>query len=704
MSGQKNFLEQLNEESKKNDIENALSIEKHQTSHQEDISSHKKKSSTDNKDTSVSFANETFQYQKKTRNYPFIILLVLVVISAGVLYYMSLNQGIEMVNMVGITLEEAYIWADNQSLLLVTSESYSSEVAEGKIMAQSIEPGVRLKGNETLNFTVSIGLDPSEPVELPDFDSSWSRNSVVQWLNSNGVEDFNLIEVKSDVEEDFLVEYRTIGVERSSFLRSSQIEFTFSQVDETTTVVMDNFINQSITSFEVWARNESLDYTVTYVYDELYNENQIIEQNIDPSDEITIDTVIELVVSLGPVDEELVTIPSFAGWDLKTIDAWCQENQIEYQVQYVYNDLYQEEQVVSQSVLAGEEVNTNTMVNVIISLGEGLMVDDFSKSSQNEFEKFAMDYDGEVVMELKYNSEIARGEFIEQSINANTLVHLDNVLYITYSMGSDIKVPDMRMANSVDLIDWANEENEFGANLQVKVHEDNTLQGSYGTIFEQSVYSDYVGLDEVIDVTISVGIRVEDFSEMTKEEASYFSQTATYPIHIEEEYKQGTDEGDFLSQSVTEGSDVISTTYVTLTYSLGNEIRLDDYVGKSLADIQQYVDDVNDLGAHVQLYINEVFNEDVTDGYIISQSPSNIVTHTNELIEVLVSKGEKYTVENFYSMTRDQIEYFAEEDGLNVVFYTVKSDTIAHDRVVSMEPEAGTDISKNDIIYIQIAE
>ena len=173
---------------------------------------------------SESFEEEHFVKTKK--KYFGLVLISIIAILTLLGVYIMTNQKVQMIDLTELSSEEATLWANNNNLILSISEVFSDK-DENRIVEQSINKGKKVEKDEIVKVVVSKGLDPYELITIPEFDSTWSRNSIRIWLDEYGIENYIFVDVINDsVEEDFLINYRIIGSTIESFNRTSEIEFT----------------------------------------------------------------------------------------------------------------------------------------------------------------------------------------------------------------------------------------------------------------------------------------------------------------------------------------------------------------------------------------------------------------------------------------------------------------------------------------------
>ncbi|GMQ61900.1 PASTA domain-containing protein [Vallitalea maricola] len=771
-------LETNEEVHNNNEIENESKIENNIIEEDNSVKddNHKKDFLANlNETRNASFQQEEFTYQK-TSNYKKWIVQIIILVIAVISIYLIVNRKTELIDFSNMLYEDAAAWANDKNIILTYEEEYSNEIQDDYIISQSIEPGEKVGKDSTVKLSISKGKDPYEKIAVPDFDTSWSKTSIENWIEQNGIINYKFNNIESEeIPSNYLISYELIGATDETFVRSSEIEFAISYTETFDTVVVPDFINKTMIDVDIWAKNNNMEYTYSYEKSSLYDEDIIINQSVKSGEEMDVNEVFSFVISTGdenetiimenflnrtiidadiwaknnrirytysyeysdiyPEDsisyqsikadeeikegdtvrfiiskgteeeeEEIIVMDNFLNRALLDVDIWAKSNGIDYNYTYEYNSIYEKDKIMYQSIPDGDELLGDEVLNFIVSKGEEIVVPDFSELTVAE----AKEYDDnsiDVKIIEKYVKDTREGEFLSQSIRAEEVVEEGMEMRAEYSLGDRITVPSFINELKQDIEEWIEEANDNGANLDLIVNEQAGTGLEYGKIISQNIYNDDIDLSSDIEITISSGLTVPSFVNMSKSEVSNYSQTSDLNVEVVEIYQQGTSAGKFISQSIETGTKVNKGTYVTVYYSLGDTINIPKFVNRSVTELQEWVDEQNNKGAQLTITKTELHINDLDYGLIFSQNiynQSNAELDTN--IEVVVSLGELYSVINFSEYSVSEIEDIAEENDLTIIFETVKDSSYSSGKVISQEPESGELISKKDFIKIRIAE
>ena len=116
-----------------------------------------------------------------------------VILIAGLAWFVLFRAKIEMPDFVGLTKAEVTAWIRQQGIKssgVLMKEEYSFEFDENVILSQSVEPGKKVKEDAKLTFVVSLGADPDELVDFPEDVLSMTRQDINDWVDENKLEKY----------------------------------------------------------------------------------------------------------------------------------------------------------------------------------------------------------------------------------------------------------------------------------------------------------------------------------------------------------------------------------------------------------------------------------------------------------------------------------------------------------------------------------
>lgn len=211
-----------------------------------------------------------------------------------------------------------------------------------------------------------------------------------------------------------------------------------------TTIAVDNFVGSYYNSeLEAWfASSDIYDLTVEYTYAEDYDPGQIIEQQPEADSSRKVvpgEQYCELTLTVCRGTQE-IDVPALAGLDYREARQKLRQADLQYQTEYIQDDVYTSGQVVRTSPAYGEKINTDETLIVYVSEGpkDGeIEVPDFTGMTEKEAlaELVALELR---LGKVTYVADQAdRGTIIDQTDAEGSLVTPYTQINLTVSGGPD---------------------------------------------------------------------------------------------------------------------------------------------------------------------------------------------------------------------------------------------------------------------------
>ena len=211
-----------------------------------------------------------------------------------------------------------------------------------------------------------------------------------------------------------------------------------------TTIAVDNFVGSYYNSeLEAWfASSDIYDLTVEYTYAEGYDPGQIIEQQPEADSSRKVvpgEQYCELTLTVCRGTQE-IDVPALAGLDYREARQKLRQADLQYQAEYIQDDVYASGQVVRTSPAYGEKINADETLIVYVSEGpkDGeIEVPDFTGMTEKEAltELVALELR---LGKITYVADQAdRGTIIDQTDAEGSLVSPYTQINLTVSGGPD---------------------------------------------------------------------------------------------------------------------------------------------------------------------------------------------------------------------------------------------------------------------------
>ncbi len=212
---------------------------------------------------------------------------------------------------------------------------------------------------------------------------------------------------------------------------------------------------------------------------------------------------------------------------------------------------------------------------------------------------------------------------------------------------------------------------------------------------------------------ISLGIptfEVEDFtitgSSLDEIKAQAAEQGLT--VVLTEQYQDGTEAGDILSQSPAADQTMSPGDELTIVVSLGPELRVvPEIVGKTVDDARLAVTNAKLVVGKVE----ERADEDVAAGVVleatIAGQPAVVQSEfiTGTTVDLIASSGPApRVVPSLVGLTADGAAAAMGGTGLNLISSEDFSTTVVEGEIISMSPDAGTSVARGTDVTVVISK
>lgn len=280
----------------------------------------------------------------------------------------------------------------------------------------------------------------------------------------------------------------------------------------------------------------------------------------------------------------------------------------------------------------------------------------------------------------EYSETFGEGEVIETTPSGGEQIDSGSTVDFLLSSGLEpYSMEDFTGNAYVDIMDTLN---ELSFNSVTLVPGDS--ESPPGTVTSQSIESGEAVYPEEHDLELGVeAFTVPDFTGESYDSAEETLNNANFnEINREDSYHDDIEEGAVISQSVDPGTGVYPHEgSITLNVSLGQEaIEIVDYSGEPAETARNSLEEE---GFNVNI-AEELYNESVEEGNVISQSPNYGNFLPGSTIDLIVSLGEE-PPQNMQYATTVNIPYGEAEEEES------SSDSDSEDAEGESEEETGED-------------
>ncbi|MDR2520212.1 MAG: PASTA domain-containing protein [Eubacteriaceae bacterium] len=452
-----------------------------------------------------------------------------------------------------------------------------------------------------LAITVLIASLSMSGVRAEDL-KGWSYSDAELWASQNSVY-LRVDSVYNDeIEQDRVISQ---GSESGQKLKKGGfLQLTVSKGhDPSVAVDVPNFGGMTAASIKEWADNNYMTKVrITSEKNSSLIPGSIIRYEIndatllDPK-KVRRDSPIYIVVATQQEAKETVTLENMVGKPQADAGAYAGENGFELKITEEFNESIPFGQVMTQSILAGETIFKGDVVEITVSKGKKIAIPDFSEFKTKEQAQAKAAALGVAVAVKDAYSAKKIGAFVSQSAKAGSIYERDDVIELSYSLGSTLPIPSFVGQTVADIESWMAPLNALGAKLTLS---STTTKGSQpkGTVIHQDKRNVTASLSTSISVVVSSGnvVFVPQFtstshtsydSVILREEAMRMcEQAGLVPIFVAEE-RSGVLPGEIWSQSEAAAAEIAEGSRITLRYRpVTQSYTVPNFVGMTAAQVK----------------------------------------------------------------------------------------------------------------------
>lgn len=230
------------------------------------------------------------------------------------------------------------------------------------------------------------------------------------------------------------------------------------------------------------------------------------------------------------------------------------------------SDEFEEGEIISQTPAAGEFVEANTTIEVIVSSGPArINILNVKGLTEKEAKTKLEDEGFEVTVKEEFSDTVEKGKVISQSPGANSLGNKGDTVTITVSKGKEqVKVPNLANKTKDEAVKALTDAGLVAGDVTEEVSD--TVEK--GKVIKQGTAADTeVEKGTKVDFVISTGkkkVKVTKVVGATKETAVTALEALGLKVTVvEEESTQTT--GTVIKQSIAENTEVEQGTAITIT-------------------------------------------------------------------------------------------------------------------------------------------
>ena len=270
-----------------------------------------------------------------------------------------------MPSLLGKTVDEAEEELKQLDLEMKLSYGVSKEYEEGQIMEQEFAEGESVKRHTVVKLTVSKG---STETQVPTDLIGMTKEEVTRALHAADL-NVEFDEIYSEEVEEGLVAKVSPGL-GSKCEVGSTVKVYLSMGPETKTTEVPSVLGMTESKARETLRGANLEVgSVTEDYSDEYDKGEVMSQSVRSGSTVEEGTKINLVISLGPKEDEKVAMPNVLGLDASGAQAALEASGLRLGS---VGKMYSNEdigQVVDAEYYEGDMLKPGTSVDIWVSRG-----------------------------------------------------------------------------------------------------------------------------------------------------------------------------------------------------------------------------------------------------------------------------------------------------------------------------------------------
>jgi len=325
-------------------------------------------------------------------------------------------------NMLGWQIDDVLTYINENFLNNVIIEFVESEEEKDTVISQS-KTG-EMRRNDELVITFSIGsLNDLNEIEMINLDGK-SLFEATLFLKRNGVKYKIEYEFSDTVLKDYVI---SSSIKEGTMIgfNSDDIILNVSKGKEITVPNLSAMNSAEITD---WVINNNLKISFIEEYHESIALGNVISSNYKENDKISDGTLIEVIISKGPLKMEKFT-------KINEFREWASKYKVAYEEEYKFNDNVPSGNIIETSLNVGDIIKSGEKIYVTVSQGEALTIPNFVGKSKSYISSKCSELGLKCSFSYSGYSSAPKDEAVKQNKKAGGTVSKGTALTIYLSNG-----------------------------------------------------------------------------------------------------------------------------------------------------------------------------------------------------------------------------------------------------------------------------
>ncbi len=296
-----------------------------------------------------------------------IALIVLIVLIIGIFFFIN-RPNITMEDFVGKSktdltnfLRQNRIDANG----VVFSEEYSLDHDKDIVISQSVSANSKIRSNAKLNFTISKGPNPADPIKVPSDLKELKLAEIRAWINDNKITGARIRLENSDViPKDSVIEISKDLSELGDYKRGDDLVIKVSRGPKDRGEIVISKA-ESYLEYENFAKRNNLKINKQEAFSDTIQIGGVIEVIPKPGSIIKEGETINVYISKG----KALIVPNFIAMTKSEFEEFTTRHS-EFNIfkKEIYSD--STNYIISQSIKEGSAIDSKELITVAVNKGK----------------------------------------------------------------------------------------------------------------------------------------------------------------------------------------------------------------------------------------------------------------------------------------------------------------------------------------------
>lgn len=325
-------------------------------------------------------------------------------------------------------------WASKRNIEIISSYEFSDTIEKYHVISQNIKKKTPTKNIKELKLVISNGIDNTITTNVTSM-VGWKLDDVIKFIDDNKLTNVTInFEYSDNIDKDIIISQDAI----KEIARNEPITLVSSLGKENMlkSVTLDNLVGLDLFHATTYLKRNSIKYNIVYEYN-LDKDNIVLKQSLKELTVISTSRTQEVTLTVAKANQ--VTVPDFKYMTESQIKDWANNNHIQIEFSYEFDENIKENKVISFTATAGSNINVDSNIKIVVSKGQIRMIE-FKNVS--DFENWAKENEIPYSISYEYSDTVSQGKIISSTHKTNQIIKNNETVKLVISEGGNTVVPN----------------------------------------------------------------------------------------------------------------------------------------------------------------------------------------------------------------------------------------------------------------------